>query len=143
MSLTSYRAAPPRVGVLCGLCVCFVWIGRPGGDLLSRALRHSTMGAGGFHGRVRDGIGCGLPAVATRSSNPDGPCLSTRCLSVGQVLVNGASASRSPGVPSSGSPVCIAGLKPFAKRPSCEDDCCAWWLISPAPSFGVALRIGL
>jgi hypothetical protein len=46
------------------------WIGRPGGDLLSRALRHSTMGAGGFHGRVRDGIGCGLPAMATRSSNP-------------------------------------------------------------------------
>ncbi len=28
------------------------------------------MGAGGFHGRVRDGIGCGLPAMATRSSNP-------------------------------------------------------------------------
>ena len=27
------------------------------------------MGAGGFHGRVRDGIGCGLPAKATRSSN--------------------------------------------------------------------------
>jgi hypothetical protein len=46
------------------------WIGRPGGDLLSRALRHSTMGAGGFHGRVRDGIGWALPAMATRSSNP-------------------------------------------------------------------------
>jgi hypothetical protein len=46
------------------------WIGRPGGDLLSRALRHSTMGAGGFHGRVRDGIGCGPPAMTTRSSNP-------------------------------------------------------------------------
>ena len=28
------------------------------------------MGAGGFHGRVRDGIGCSLPAKATRSSNP-------------------------------------------------------------------------
>ncbi len=28
------------------------------------------MGAGGFHGRVRDGIGCGHPAMATRSSNP-------------------------------------------------------------------------
>jgi hypothetical protein len=28
------------------------------------------MGAGGFHGRVRDGIGCGPPAMATRSSNP-------------------------------------------------------------------------
>jgi hypothetical protein len=48
----------------------FGWIGGPGGDLLSRALRHSTMGAGEFHGRVRDGIGCRLPAKATRSSNP-------------------------------------------------------------------------
>jgi hypothetical protein len=65
MSLTSYRAAPPRVGG-----VFLAWIGRPGGDLLSRALRHSTMGAGDFHGRVRDGIGCRLPAMATRSSNP-------------------------------------------------------------------------
>jgi hypothetical protein len=26
------------------------------------------MGAGGFHGRVRDGIGCRPPAMATRSS---------------------------------------------------------------------------
>ena len=66
MSLTSYRAAPPRVGGGDRIG----WIGRPGGDLLSRALRHSTMGAGEFHGRVRDGIGCRLPAMATRSSNP-------------------------------------------------------------------------
>ena len=70
MSLTSYRAAPPRVDV--GMTMG--WIGRPGGDLLSRALRHSTMGAGVFHVRVRDGIGCGLPAMATRFSN-----LSIRC----------------------------------------------------------------
>ena len=48
------------------------WVGGPGGGLLSRALRHSTMGAGGFHGRVRDGIGCGPPAKATRSSSPSG-----------------------------------------------------------------------
>ena len=69
MSLTSYRAAPPRVG----RGVRLMWLGRirrPGGDLLSRALRHSTMGAGGFHGRVREGIGCGPPAKATRSSSP-------------------------------------------------------------------------
>jgi hypothetical protein len=52
--------------------MCVGWIGRPGGDLLSRALRRSTMGAGVFHGRVRDGIGCRLPAMATRSSNPPG-----------------------------------------------------------------------
>src|SRR6202046_5139719 len=71
MSLTSYRAAPPRVGIGdASRKGEDGWIGRPGGDLLSRALRHSTMGAGEFHGRVRDGIGCRLPAKATRSSNP-------------------------------------------------------------------------
>jgi hypothetical protein len=53
MSLTSYRAAPPRGG-------WGVWDG-PGGDLLFRALRRSTIGAEGFHGRVRDGIGCFAP----------------------------------------------------------------------------------
>ena len=67
MSLTSYRAAPPRVGV----CV-LDWFGRPGGDRLSRALRRSIMGAGGFHVRVRDGIGCCHSAMATRSSDPWG-----------------------------------------------------------------------
>jgi hypothetical protein len=44
----------PRAGVFCVL-------GRPGGDLLSRVLRRSTIGAEGFHGRVRDGIGCTVP----------------------------------------------------------------------------------
>ena len=72
MSLTSYRAAPPRANVDPGQEPEMKngWAGRPGGDLLSRALRRSTMGAGGFHGRVRDGIGCGPPAKATRSSSP-------------------------------------------------------------------------
>ena len=67
MSLTSYRAAPPRVcrdtsirgGPGKGM-------GRerecgPGGDLLFRTLGCSTIGAEGFHGRVRDGIGCFAP----------------------------------------------------------------------------------
>ena len=36
--------------------VCPV-LGGSGGDRLSRVLRHSTMGAGVFNGRVRDGIG--------------------------------------------------------------------------------------
>ena len=35
--------------------------GRPGSDLLSHVLRRSTIGAEGFHGRVRDGIGCLAP----------------------------------------------------------------------------------
>src|SRR5690348_17537350 len=76
MSLTSYRAAPPRdmrtapahnderwrvsesgvdESVLC----------RPGSDRLSRGLSRSTMGAGGFNGRVRNGIGWNSPARTT------------------------------------------------------------------------------
>src|ERR1700750_1344383 len=35
--------------------------GRPGSDLLSQALRLSTIGATGFNGRVRDGIGFWAP----------------------------------------------------------------------------------
>ena len=67
MSLTSYRAAPPRGSAVIVVCF-FDGIGfvsrplqRPGGDLLSHALRRSTIGAEGFHGRVRDGIGCLAP----------------------------------------------------------------------------------
>src|SRR5262249_17825505 len=41
-------------------------LGRPGSDLLSQVLRLSTIGAGKFNGRVRDGIGYGLPAITTR-----------------------------------------------------------------------------
>ena len=95
MSLTSYRAAPPRVtrsanGIPCarpqkrpgtqakkdretGRSAGAAEprrrvkrkqheLGRPGSDLLSRVLRQSTIGAGEFHGRVRNGIGWGLPA---------------------------------------------------------------------------------
>src|SRR5215212_4601348 len=90
MSLTSYRAAPPRVmGVVAaagslrgafsalhrgsahaahpgevGLVKRAV-LGRSGNDRLSRVLRHSTIGAEEFNGRVRDGIGFGLLAQAT------------------------------------------------------------------------------
>ena len=41
-------------------------LGKPGDDLLSRVLRRSTIGAGAFHGRVRDGIGCSRSANITR-----------------------------------------------------------------------------
>ena len=62
---------------VCGSVPAFVcgWVpadaghdgfGGPGGDRLSRALRHSTMGAETFDGRVRDGIGSGCLAWATR-----------------------------------------------------------------------------
>ena len=69
-------------------------LGRPGNDLLSRALRHSTIGAEGFHGRVRDGIGCRLPAMATRSSNP--PPVVVTGKSPGDRVVNGSGAA--PGI---------------------------------------------
>ena len=35
----------------------FLVLRRPGDDLLSQVLRHSTIGAVAFDGRVRDGIG--------------------------------------------------------------------------------------
>ena len=38
----------------------------PGNDLLFHILRHSTIGANSFHGRVRDGIGCLSIAIVTR-----------------------------------------------------------------------------
>ena len=75
MSLTSYRAAPPRVNrsstpanVGVGNANAAprrrgenrkegIVLGWPGDDLLSRVLRHSTIGAEAFNGRVRDGIG--------------------------------------------------------------------------------------
>ena len=46
----------------CLICV----LSRPGSDLLSRVLRRSTIGAGAFHGRVRNGIGYGPLARTTR-----------------------------------------------------------------------------
>ena len=109
MSLTSYRAAPPRVsnvyrgkpGSSCWFASTVVSAGgllhpaskwylghmkeerffyylacafrRPGGDLLSHTLRCSTIGAEGFHCRVRDGIGCRPLAITTRSWRPDEP----------------------------------------------------------------------
>ena len=77
MSLTSYRAAPPRAKSVRLVRVRRLWraggvsggrigvrvegmviaMGGSGGDRLSRVLRHSTIGAGVFNGRVRDGIG--------------------------------------------------------------------------------------
>lgn len=44
----------------------FLVLGRPGSDLLSQGLSHSTIGAEEFNGRVRDGIGLRLFAKTTR-----------------------------------------------------------------------------
>ena len=58
-------------------------LGRPGGDRLSRVLRHSTMGAGAFDGRVRDGIG----SWAHRSGHQAGAAHGSRHGGVRQALV--------------------------------------------------------
>ena len=50
---------------------CFV-LGRPGSDLLSQGLSHSTNGAEEFNGRVRDGIGFMLLARTTRPAKDNG-----------------------------------------------------------------------
>ena len=56
----------PAHGPYSVFCLLISVLPRPGGDLLSHALRRSTIGAEGFHGRVRDGIGCGPLAMTTR-----------------------------------------------------------------------------
>ena len=58
----------PEVAAMRGICHFKQRLGRPGDDLLSRVLRRSTIGAGAFHGRVRNGIGCSHPAIITRSA---------------------------------------------------------------------------
>ena len=87
MSLTSYQAAPSRdkdamsrTPVLVGekpassfdimnrLIGVSSDLRRPGSVLLSHTLRCSTIGAEAFHGRVRNGIGCYILAITTRSS---------------------------------------------------------------------------
>ena len=80
MSLTSYRAAPPRDGYR----VCFaIWndgsfregilsLIRFGGDLLSHVLRRSTIGAAALIGRVRDGIGSFARAMTTKPKQRQG-----------------------------------------------------------------------
>ena len=96
MSLTSYRAAPPRAkscvfkkehpaeyqtGANASKNVLtrpLYWCNvtrRPGSDLLSRALRQSTIGAADFHGRVRNGIGWGICAITTWSSGHIAYCI--------------------------------------------------------------------
>ena len=74
MSLTSYRAAPSRVNrtrphepnkfnIVNGLNPLPA---KPGGVLLFQRLSGSTIGADWFHVRVRDGIGWGTVAMATK-----------------------------------------------------------------------------
>ena len=86
MSLTSYRAAPPRANIsgpegpddkaaarfhrqrlvnnVNGLLQAQA--AKPGDDLLFHRLSDSTIGAVRFHGRVRDGIGWVTDAMVTK-----------------------------------------------------------------------------
>ncbi len=68
MSLTSYRAAPSRVRVRFVFIVLerFGDFARFGGDLLSRGLSPSTIGAAVLNFRVRDGTGCFTCAMTTK-----------------------------------------------------------------------------
>ena len=81
MSLTSYRAAPPRasadrpgegggtIDIVNGFkrnVFLRTPAAMPGDDLLFHRLSDSTIGAVGFHGRVRDGIGWDTDAMITR-----------------------------------------------------------------------------
>lgn len=70
---TLFVSAGPIVFVLRRLFFVFIAFSRPGSDLLSRVLRRSTIGAGAFHGRVRNGNGCGRPAITTRSAKGNVP----------------------------------------------------------------------
>ena len=80
MSLTSYRAAPPRVRVpradlRSGVCchrIERLSLVRFGGDLLSHVLRRSTIGVTALNGRVRDGIGCLAVAMTTKPKQRQG-----------------------------------------------------------------------
>ena len=80
MSLTSYRAAPPRartkrpplgnagsglIEIVNGY-FCPTPAAKPGDDLLFHSLSWSTIGAVRFHGRVRDGIGWVTDAMVTK-----------------------------------------------------------------------------
>ena len=83
MSLTSYRAAPSRAGCdprgIAGSVAGgregvdirlerYGVLARFGGDLLSHALRRSTIGATVLNCRVRDGTGCFTCAMTTKPS---------------------------------------------------------------------------
>ena len=68
MSLTSYRATPPRAnrGKHVNGFFEHALAAKPGDDLLFHRLSDSTIGAVRFHGRVRDGIGWVTDAMATK-----------------------------------------------------------------------------
>jgi hypothetical protein len=70
--LKTTKSPPLPVGFLIAIIVLRKFVlGRPGSDLLFQVLRLSTIGAGEFNGRVRDGIGFRLSAKTTRSAKDE------------------------------------------------------------------------
>ena len=68
-AITTKRRLPFPEGGVCLIVTHkeeMLVLGRPGSDLLSQGLSHSTIGAEEFNGRVRDGIGFKLLARTTR-----------------------------------------------------------------------------
>ena len=119
--------------------IAWGWLGWPGGDRLSRALGRSIMGAGGFHVRVRDGIGCWPAAMATRPSQPTprNACVVALCDACVGTPRNAWALSRG-----SGSGVCEGVLcwdrVPCAAPAGALGGCCAWRACFGRACFGQA-----
>ena len=169
MSLTSYRAAPPRARPArrgwraqlpsVRVASCFR-DGRPprlplpfragsgtpvgpGGDPLSRVLGRSTMGAAGFHGRVRDGIGWGTRAVAAGSGGRPGWGEGLGWLARAWGMRCARPAAGLP--PGRGSSLGRLGPVGCARRRACTPGLSTWWsatalLARPGLAVGFPLR---
>ena len=72
---------------------------RPGDDLLSHALRRSTIGAEGFHGRVRDGIGCIAPRQGHQAIDEQSTGIRMCCLGYAGCAGRPAGSQDIPGTP--------------------------------------------
>ena len=97
MSLTSYRAAPSRATCLNLLCMIETIVRetlfirefiRFGSDLLSHALRRSTIGATALNCRVRDGTGCFACAMTTKPKKSSDVVQVAYDLSLCMLLIN-------------------------------------------------------
>src|SRR5207248_726076 len=101
----------------------------PGGDLLFRRLSGSTIGAEGFHGRVRDGIGCWAPRYGHQAFSTERGRADRTCLSHLSRLVSGSELC-GPLVSLAGSVPPVLGLVTAPR-----------WLLSQ-PAGVVALAVG-
>jgi hypothetical protein len=121
----------------------------PGGDPLSRVLGRSTMGAAGFHGRVRDGIGWGTRAVAAGSGGrpglPRGAGWGGRGCA-GWLGMGDACARPAAGLPPGrGSSLGRLGPVGCARRRACTPGLSTWWsatalMARPGLRVGFPLR---